>query len=253
MYSMGSSTVRMLREWLFSSCNPAYSVVLLPEPVGPVTRKMPCGLCNSWRNCAVSSRLKPRRSSVRRAWFLSSSRSTTRSPQAEGMVETRTSIARPPSSSAIRPSCGTRFSAMSSRAITLIRDTSSEASLRPGRSISCNVPSTRKRITRLFSNVSMWISEAPSLIASASMALISLMIGASSSLSSRSSVSGSSSARVKKSSAEPRSSISWRASEESRCQTAFSRCSNSASSICRSVKGAFSPRCSSCKTESDSG
>ncbi|NYY74672.1 hypothetical protein DMH88_15290 [Escherichia coli] len=32
-------------------------------------------------------------------------------------------------------------------------------------------------------------------------------------------------------SAEPRSSISWRASEESRCQTAFSRCSNSASSI----------------------
>ena len=165
------------------------------------------------------------------------------------MVETRTSIARPPSSSAIRPSCGTRFSAISSRAITLIRDTSSEASLRPGRSISCNVPSTRKRITRLFSNVSMWISEAPSLIASASMALISL----SSSLSSRSSVSGSSSARVKKSSAEPRSSISWRASEESRCQTAFSRCSNSAPSICRSVKGAFSPRCSSCKTESDNG
>ena len=165
--------MRMLREWLFSSCNPAYSVVLLPEPVGPVTRKMPCGLCNSWRNCAVSSRLKPRRSSVRRAWFLSSSRSTTRSPQAEGMVETRTSIARPPSSSAMRPSCGTRFSAISSRAITLIRDTSSEASLRPGRSISCSVPSTRKRITRLFSNVSMWISEAPSLIASANMALIS--------------------------------------------------------------------------------
>lgn len=113
------------------------------------------------------------------------------------MVDTRTSIARPPSSSAIRPSCGTRFSAISSRAITLIRETSSEASLRPGRNISCNVPSTRKRITRLFSNVSMWISEAPSLIASASMALISLMIGASSSLSSRSSVSGSSSARVK--------------------------------------------------------
>ena len=47
-----------------------------------------------------------------------------------------------------RPSCGSRFSAMSSRAITLMRLTSSGASARRGSSISRSTPSMRKRTTR---------------------------------------------------------------------------------------------------------
>ena len=49
-----------------------------------------------------------------------------------------------------------------------------------------STPSTRKRTTRRFSNGSTWMSEAFSLTACVSTALISRMIGASSSLSSRS-------------------------------------------------------------------
>ena len=45
-YSTGSSTVMMLTVGLLISVSVAYSVVDLPEPVGPVTRIMPCGLLN---------------------------------------------------------------------------------------------------------------------------------------------------------------------------------------------------------------
>jgi hypothetical protein len=76
-------------------------------------------------------------------------------------------------------------------AITLMRDTTSGASARCGASTSRSTPSMRKRTTRRFSNGSMWMSEAFSFTASVSSALISRMIGASSSLSSRSSGSGS--------------------------------------------------------------
>ena len=58
---------------------------------------------------------------------LSSRRSTTRSPWPEGSVETRTSTARPAIRRLMRPSCGRRFSAMSSRDITLMREMSSGA------------------------------------------------------------------------------------------------------------------------------
>ena len=65
-----------------------------------------------------------------------------------------------------------------------------------GLSTSRSTPSMRKRTTRRFSYGSIWMSDAPSLTASVSSALISRMIGASSSLSSRSSGSGNSSASV---------------------------------------------------------
>ena len=42
-YSIGSSTVIMLTEPRGSRDSAAYSVVVLPEPVGPVTSTMPCG------------------------------------------------------------------------------------------------------------------------------------------------------------------------------------------------------------------
>ena len=93
----------------------------------------------------------------------------------------------------MRPSCGTRFSAMSSRAMTLTRDTSIGA-MRGGRlSASRITPSTRKRTRSADSKASMCTSEAPSRAASAIMPLIRRITGASSWLSSRSAVAGMSS------------------------------------------------------------
>jgi hypothetical protein len=60
----------------------------------------------------------------------------------------------------MRPSCGRRFSAMSSFDMTLMRDTTSGATARFDCSTSRSTPSTRKRTTRRFSNGSMWMSEA---------------------------------------------------------------------------------------------
>ena len=42
-YSTGSSTVSTLVVDASTVLRPAYSVVVLPEPVGPVTSTMPCG------------------------------------------------------------------------------------------------------------------------------------------------------------------------------------------------------------------
>ena len=42
----------MLRVLSFSRSSAAYSVVVLPEPVGPVTSRMPCGL---WISSSISA------------------------------------------------------------------------------------------------------------------------------------------------------------------------------------------------------
>ena len=149
--------------------------------------------------------------------LLSSRRMTTRSPYWDGMVETRTSIALRPMRSEIRPSCGRRFSAMSSFDITLIRDTSSGASLRAGCSTGRSTPSTRKRMLSVRSKVSIWISDAPSLTASPRMALIRRITGEFSSLSSRSSLSGISSVNAIRS-------ISASMSSTSCCETPLLCC-----------------------------
>ncbi|CRW98505.1 hypothetical protein PAERUG_P53_London_9_VIM_2_02_13_03224 [Pseudomonas aeruginosa] len=214
-YSIGSSTVRMFRVRSLSVVRLAYRVVVLPEPVGPVTSRMPCGLRTVSSISLRSRSLMPRCCRFRRPACLSSRRSTTRSPLAEGRVETRMSTSRPPTRREIRPSWGIRFSAMSSRAMTLIRDTSRAASSRLGSSTSRSTPSTRKRTTRRFSKVSRWMSEAFSRIASPRIALIRRMIGASSSCSIRSSVSGTWSASAARSRLPPRSSASCMAAEES--------------------------------------
>ena len=65
----------------------------------------------------------------------------------------------------MRPSCGRRFSAMSSLDMTLMRETTSGATARLVCSTSRSTPSTRKRTTSRFSNGSMWMSEAFSLTA----------------------------------------------------------------------------------------
>ena len=103
-------------------------MVVLPEPVGPVTSMMPCGCWIRRSNLLSTSPLMPRTSSVNFDSALSSRRSTARSPCAEGSVETRTSIARPPMRSEMRPSCGSRLSAMSSSAMIFRREISAACS-----------------------------------------------------------------------------------------------------------------------------
>ena len=54
-YSIGSSTVMILRVTAFSASSPVYSVVVLPLPVGPVTSTMPFGSSSAapnWRMTA---------------------------------------------------------------------------------------------------------------------------------------------------------------------------------------------------------
>ena len=146
-YSIGSSTVIMLSAPRGNRDSAAYSVVVLPDPVGPVTSTMPCGSRIS--RSTASRTLVPIPSASRSscAASLSRSRSTTRSPGPVGSVEIRTSTCLSPSFSAIRPSCGSRFSAMSRLAMIFKRDTSAACSARGGSMTSCNTPSTRKRTT----------------------------------------------------------------------------------------------------------
>ena len=70
---------------------------------------------------------------------------TTFSPNKVGKVLTRKSIARWPNLSFMRPSCGTRFSAMSMREMTLMREASLSLMAMGGWVISRNSPSMRKR------------------------------------------------------------------------------------------------------------
>ncbi|MNG00529.1 hypothetical protein D3C84_834700 [compost metagenome] len=79
-YSMGSSTVRMLRSRELISESAAYRVVDLPEPVGPVTNMMPWGLRMRSLMMLRLASVMPSCLSSRRTLFLSSRRSTTRSP-----------------------------------------------------------------------------------------------------------------------------------------------------------------------------
>ena len=148
-YSIGSSTVSTLVVAVSMRASEAYSVVVLPEPVGPVTRTMPCGWwINRSKPCSTSP-LMPRASRLKRVSVLSSRRSTARSPCAPGRVETRTSMARVPRRSEMRPSCGRRFSEMSSSAMIFRREISAACSALLGCTTSRSVPSTRKRTALL--------------------------------------------------------------------------------------------------------
>ena len=146
-YSIGSSTVMILLPLVSKRCRPAYSVVVLPEPVGPVTRIMPCGCTSRWAKRASTSPCMPTDSRLSLLSLLSNRRSTARSPWALGRVLTRTSTARVPMRSEIRPSWGKRRSAMSSSAMIFKREISAACSARLGCTTSRKLPSTRKRTT----------------------------------------------------------------------------------------------------------
>ena len=86
---------------------------------------------------------------------------TASSPWTLGMIETRKSIVLPGTRSLKRPSCGTRFSAMSSSAITLMREMMALwCCFAMGRIAACRTPSIRYFTTTASSCVSMWMSDA---------------------------------------------------------------------------------------------
>ena len=75
-------------------------------------------------------------------------RITTLSPCTVGRVATRRSIACEPITCLMRPSCGSRRSAMFNRARILMRDTTAFASRTGGGGMSTKIPSMRSRTAR---------------------------------------------------------------------------------------------------------
>ena len=99
-----------------------YSVVVLPEPVGPVTRMMPCGRDTSCSQRPASCGVKPSALKSLTAVSGSKMRITSFSPNAVGSVDSRISISSPRGLRVLmRPSCGRRFSTTSMRPSSLTR------------------------------------------------------------------------------------------------------------------------------------
>ena len=154
-------------------------MVVFPLPVGPVTRIIPYGAETIGRNADSVSGEKPSVSMFNGTVAWSRMRITTLSPCSVGIVETRKSISFPPIRSFTRPSCGSRLSAMFSRAMILIRERIAVWSRRGGDSTSSRIPSIRYRTRSAFSYGSKWMSLAPRSIARAMTKLTSRMMGAS--------------------------------------------------------------------------
>ena len=127
---------------------------------------MPYGSRMNLRNRFISLSGQPRmsrRSSVNCSLIdsLSRMRMTASSPCTLGMIDTRKSIVLPRTRSLKRPSCGTRFSAMSSSAMTLMREMIVLwCRLSIGSIACCSTPSMRYFTCTASSCVSMWMSEA---------------------------------------------------------------------------------------------
>ena len=110
---------------------------VLPLPVGPVTSTMPHGFLTSRRNRVERVGLEAERAHVELAAPRGrAGASTTFSPKSVGRIDTRKSMSRlrPRSTNRalMRPSCGSRFSAMSSRAMILMRETIGSRNLMAG-------------------------------------------------------------------------------------------------------------------------
>ena len=87
---------------------------------------------------------------------------TTFSPYSPGSELKRRSMQRCRVNTCMRPSCGSRLSAMSRFAITFRRDTMAGCSSMRGVMTSYSTPSTRKRTREVLRLGSIWISLAPS-------------------------------------------------------------------------------------------
>ncbi len=106
LYSIGSSRVMILVPATFSLERIAYSVVVFPDPVGPVVMIMPCGFENSFSRRLKDASRNPRSEKSKEIESGLRIRMTTDSPQAVGRVEVRTSIFLPSALMVNRPSCG---------------------------------------------------------------------------------------------------------------------------------------------------
>src|SRR6185312_5372521 len=107
-YSTGSSTVMILRSGVLIFDSAVYSVVVLPEPVGPVTSRIPFGCSSTRRKGGSVCSSKPSESKSRTTLPRSRMRITTDSPKLVGMHDTRRSSSLPCTRSMMRPSCGRR-------------------------------------------------------------------------------------------------------------------------------------------------
>ena len=95
----------------------------MPEPVGPVTRMMPFGSPIIFSQRSRSSAEKPSSEKSRTSTSGAKIRITIFSPNAVGMVEIRSSTSCPSGDTVLmRPSCGRRFSTISIRARSFIRE-----------------------------------------------------------------------------------------------------------------------------------
>ena len=155
-------------------------MVDLPEPVGPVTSTAPYERRKPSSNITSPWLDMPSWSRPISAWVLSRIRMTTPSPSTWGMVTTRRSIAWPSTVSDTRPSCGTRFSAMSRLAMIFTREIVPGTIRRGMCVLSRSTPSTRKRTRMSRPSGSKWMSEAPSSTPWAMIEFTSLITGASS-------------------------------------------------------------------------
>ena len=180
-YSTGSSMVRMLTCRCRISSSIAYSVVDLPQPVGPVARNMPWLRCISVSSSCLSRVPRPMSPSVRRLSSVSSRRITTLSPKIVGSTEKRRSTVRPSSSrKVLRPSWAVRCSARFMRPSTLRRLTSAGSSPRRKRRTGTSSLSMRNSRSTQSSPGRMWMSDARRSIAPAIMCWIMRTTGFSS-------------------------------------------------------------------------
>ena len=135
-------------------------MVVLPEPVGPVTRISPFGQVIHFSKRSRSLAVKPRSWRLVISTLGSKTRTTIFSPNAVAMLDTRSSTSRSARWVLIRPSCGRRRSAMFMPASTLMRETTAPCTESGSVSMSCRMPSIRNRITASLARGSRWMSEA---------------------------------------------------------------------------------------------
>ena len=103
-----------------------YSVVVFPDPVGPVTNTIPCDEETAFRIVFRSLSSKPSCSIFFSPAFLFKIRITTRSLLLVGKIEIRKSTSNVLYLKGIAPSCGSRLSEISSLLKILIRVTTAE-------------------------------------------------------------------------------------------------------------------------------
>ena len=154
LYSTGSSNVIKFNSGVRMVVNTAFNVVDLPEPVGPVKKINPCGKLAASINKRFCSGSKPSLSTFISPVPLSKIRSTSFSPNTAGQTDTRTSILRFWNWIPKLPSCGKRFSAISSLDKILIREIIAAIASLDGGVRSYKEPSIRKRKLTRSSNIS---------------------------------------------------------------------------------------------------